>query len=289
MERKHFLKLLSILPLTGAAMKLQQLNKFLPALPNTETMPVLFIGHGIPTNAIVDNEFTNKWKEIAKTLPKPKAIICISAHWETNGTYVTAMQTPKTIHDYGFMGNELGNIRYEAKGNPELASELKDSISSPLINLNHDWGLDHGCWVVMRHLFPNADIPIIEMSLDKTKDGLYHLELAKQLNHLRKKGVLIVASGGSVHNMSQAASEFIQHDWAVEANNQINKIISDGEAIKLASYKSLSKEINFGVPTTEHFYPMLYALGLRGKNETVSIFNNKIAYGSFSMTCFRIG
>ena len=252
-------------------------------------MPVLFIGHGIPTNALADNEFTRSWREIAKKIPQPKAILCISAHWETNGTYLTAMQYPTTIHDYGFMGRELRAVEYKAPGNPTLAHELQGKIHSSPIQLNQDWGFDHGCWVVMRHLYPQPDIPIIEMSLDRTKDGISHFQLARELHFLRQKGVLIVASGGSVHNMKRALGENQAHDWAVEADRQINSIIANGDGKKLVRYQELSKEINLGIPTPEHYLPLLYALGLQGKNEAVEVFNNKTAYGSFSMTCLKIG
>jgi 4,5-DOPA dioxygenase extradiol len=195
-----------------------------------EEMPVLFVGHGNPMNAIEDNDFTKAWRNVAKTLPKPKAILCISAHWETKGTFVTAMEKPKTIHDFGGFPKELFDTQYPAPGSKWLADETKKIITSTPIGLDESWGLDHGSWSVLKQLYPAADVPVIEFSLDYSKDAQSHFDLAKELNGLRKKGVLIVGSGNMVHNFQYANFEAMHDsskalDWAIEANLEFKKMI----------------------------------------------------------------
>ena len=258
-----------------------------------EQMPVLFIGHGSPMNAIEDNEFTTAWKTIAKTIPKPKAILCISAHWETNGTFVTAMEKPKTIHDFGGFPKALFDTEYPAPGSKWLADETKKIITSTNVGLDEAWGLDHGSWSVLKQLYPAADIPVIELSLDYTKDAQYHFDLAQQLAGLRKKGVLIVGSGNMVHNFSYANFNStglspMALDWAIEANNSFKQLITDNDFKPLINYKNYSKAFQLSAPTPEHYLPMLYALALRGKNEKVSFFNDKVVGASFSMTSLKI-
>src|SRR5690606_23312743 len=181
MNRKSFLKSLVILPLTAATMKLNDLNKMTEPLSNTVKMPVLFLGHGSPMNAIEENEFVAGFRNIAKTIPKPNAILCISAHWETKGTFVTAMQNPSTIHDFGGFPKELFEVQYPAPGSPELAKETKSLITKTEVGLDDKWGLDHGAWSVIKHLYPNADIPVIQLSLDYSQTPQYHYELAQQI------------------------------------------------------------------------------------------------------------
>lgn len=171
-------------------MELNDLNKIAGLFNNTEPMPLLFIGHGNPMNAITKNEFTVGWDKIGKSLPRPNAVICISAHWETNGTFVTTMEKPRTIHDFYGFPTELFNVEYKAPGSPYLAAETKKLVTKTLVELDNNWGLDHGCWSVVMHLFPGADIPVIELSLDYTKQPQWHYELAKELSYLRKKGIL---------------------------------------------------------------------------------------------------
>ena len=169
--------------------------------PDTPAMPMLFLGHGSPMNAIEENEFTKTWRAIGSSLPRPRAILCVSAHWETNGTFVTAMDAPPTIHDfYGFPG-ELSDVRYPAPGSPELAGNTKQLVTRAIVELDRSWGLDHGCWSVAKHLYPDAGIPVIQLSLDRTKPAAWHYELARELSPLREKGVLILGSGNIVHNL----------------------------------------------------------------------------------------
>ncbi len=260
-------------------------------------MPVLFVGHGSPMNAIEDNEFSQGWYTVGKDLPKPKAILCVSAHWETWGTLVTAMENPKTIHDFGGFPPELYAVRYPAPGSPWLAEEIKKVIRSVEIGLDADWGLDHGCWSVLRQMFPKADIPVVQLSLDYTQPGLYHYNLAKELAPLRDQGVLILGSGNMVHNLRRVVlpggdlSNFNQPfalEWAKEADAIFKKLISTESFEALADYQSLGASVQLAVPTPEHYLPMLYALALKTKDETVTYFNDKPLAGSLTMTSLLI-
>jgi 4,5-DOPA dioxygenase extradiol len=197
MNRKTFLKSLALLPLAGSTMRLQDLNKMTQPLNSTEKMPVLFLGHGSPMNAIEENEFVAGFRNIAREIPKPQAILCVSAHWETRGTFVTAMENPITIHDFGGFPKALFEVQYPAPGSPELATQTKSIIQKTEVHLDDKWGLDHGAWSVIKHLYPNADIPVIQLSLDYYQTPQYHYELAKELASLREKGVLIIGSGNT--------------------------------------------------------------------------------------------
>jgi 4,5-DOPA dioxygenase extradiol len=271
-------------------MDLSDLSRITSSLGDTAPMPLLFVGHGNPMNAITDNEFSRGWREAGKALPKPNAILCVSAHWETRGTFVTAMEKPQTIHDFGGFPPELYEVPYPAPGSPALAQETKRRITATEVGLDLEWGLDHGCWSVLRHLFPHAGVPVIELSLDRTKDPRWHFDLAKELAPLRRKGVLIAGSGNMVHNLRmidwKAAEGF---DWAREANDQLKRLIAGDGSEMLTNYRSLSKEVQMGVPTPEHYIPLLYPLGLKEEGETVSFFNDRTELGAISMTSFRIG
>jgi len=256
----------------------------------SEPMPALFVGHGNPMNAITDNEFSRGWREIGKSLPKPRAVLCVSAHWETRGTYVTAMQKPPTIHDFGGFPPELYEVQYPAPGSPALAGEAKEQVRSADVMLDFEWGLDHGCWSVLRHMFPECDVPVIELSLDSTKPPRWHYDLARELAPLRKKGVIIAGSGNIVHNLGmvdwRAQDGF---DWAMQANETLKSLIAGGEGERLVDYRSLGREVQMGVPTPEHYIPLLYAMGLREEAENVSFFNDRTELGAISMTSFRVG
>ena len=274
-------------------MGLKEFNKMTEMFGNTEQMPVLFLGHGSPMNAIEDNEFSRKWEEIGKTLPKPEAVLCISAHWETRGTFVTAMLKPATIHDFGGFPQTLFDVQYPAPGSPVLAAGTKNIITKTEVGLDEKWGLDHGCWSVVRHLYPKADIPVIQMSLDYYQTRQYHYDIAKELATLRKKGVLIIGSGNMVHNLGMVAwaklnSEEYGYDWAIEANEKMKKNILSDDHNQLINYKSQGKAYNMAIPTPEHYLPLLYALALKEKNEKLILFNDKIVAGSLSMTSLRI-
>ena len=261
---------------------------------NTPRMPVLFVGHGSPMNAIEENEFVQGWRNLGKTLPHPKAILCVSAHWETLGTYVTAMPKPKTIHDFGGFPKALYEVEYPAPGSPELANETKDTITKTSIGLDEKWGFDHGAWSVIRRLYPEADVPVIEMSLDYSQAPQYHFELAKELAALRKKGVLIIGSGNMVHNLRLVAWDKMNepeygYDWAIGANDKFKTLIESGDFKSLINYTNLGREVQLAVPTPDHYLPLLYSLALKENDEPISFFNDKSVMGSLTMTSVKIG
>ena len=253
-------------------------------------MPVLFMGHGNPMNAIEDNVYTKSWAEMTKTLPVPKAILCISAHWETRGTRVTAMKNPRTIYDmYGFP-KELYEVQYDCPGAPELAAEVVNSIQKTKVALDHAWGLDHGTWSVLARMYPKADIPCFQMSLDKTRDLQYHYDLAKELAFLRKKGVLIIGSGNIVHNLRYAQFGSVEpYDWAIEFDALSKQAMDDRNHKALINYKEFGKSAELSVNSAEHYIPLLYALALQGNDETLSYTNADIAFRSGSMRCVKVG
>jgi 4,5-DOPA dioxygenase extradiol len=257
-------------------------------------MPVLFLGHGNPMNAIEDNEFVRGWVDMGKSLPKPASILCISAHWETRGTNITAMKMPPTIHDFGGFPKELFEEQYPAPGNPDLAVEIKRIIKKTEVGLDDKWGLDHGAWSVIKHLYPKADIPVVQLSMDYYQQPQYHYDLAKELSVLREKGVLIIGSGNMVHNLGLISWEKIEepgfgYDWALEANDTIKNLIQSNDHKALINYKSLGKAVNMAIPTPDHFLPLLYSLALKEENETINIFNDRAVGGSLTMTSIKIG
>ncbi len=256
--------------------------------------PVLFIGHGSPMNGIEDNEFSQTWKKFGKEIPKPKAVLVISAHWLTNGTKITAMENPKTIHDFGGFPKELFEVQYPAKGNPELALATQKLITSTPVELDHDWGLDHGTWTVVRHMYPNADIPVLQLSIDYNKPAQYHFDLAKQLASLRKKGVLIIGSGNMVHNLRMIAWDKLNennygYDWAIEMNSIFKDKIASGDFKSLIAYEKLGAAAQLAIPTPDHYFPLLYNLGLQDSADTIRFFNDKSVGGSLTMTSVKIG
>ncbi len=271
-------------------MKLNTLTKMTEHFADTPPMPVLFLGHGNPMNAIEDNEFSQGWAAMGKTITKPKAILCISAHWETSGTFITAMDKPQTIHDFGGFPQALFDVQYPAKGNVELAKETQSGIKKAAVGLNYDWGLDHGCWSVLNRMYPNADVPVLQLSLDYNQTAQWHYELAKELAFLRKKGVLIIGSGNIVHNLGLVNWKDDQtFDWAVEANATVKKLITANDFKSLIEYSKLGKSLQLAVPTPEHYLPLLYSLALKTDSETLSYFNDKLVMGSISMTSVKIG
>ncbi|QQX76044.1 4,5-DOPA dioxygenase extradiol [Aequorivita iocasae] len=293
MNRKQFLKSMALLPLIGSSMNLKDLNKMTATMSNTEKMPVLFLGHGSPMNAIDENEFVASFRRLGNELVRPNAILCISAHWETNGTYVTAMQNPPTIHDFGGFPQELFEVQYPAPGSPQLAKQTKAIITKTNVGLDDKWGLDHGAWSVIKHLYPNADIPVIQMSIDYTQPAKYHYELAKELNSLRTQGVLIVGSGNMVHNLRMVSwkrlNEVYAYDWTIEANEKMKNFIVNEDHKSLIDFKSQGKAFELAIPTPEHYMPLIYTLALKTKNEEITIFNDKPVGGSLTMTSVKIG
>jgi len=256
--------------------------------------PVLFIGHGSPMNGIEDNEFSRNWTKFGNDIPKPKAVLVISAHWLTNGTHITAMPNPKTIHDFGGFPQALFDVQYPAPGNPELAEAASKLITSTNVGLDHDWGLDHGTWTVVRHMYPNADIPVLQLSIDYSKPPQYHYDLAKQLKSLRKKGVLIIGSGNMVHNLRMVAWDKLQEpeygfDWAIEMNSIFKEKIYNHDFNALIQYEKLNPAAKLAIPTPDHYYPLLYAMALRDSKDEAGFFNDKAVGGSLTMTSVQWG
>lgn len=294
MNRKKFLiNLLAAVPATFTAMKLNAFENMTRSFENTPKMPVLFLGHGSPMNAIEENEFVQGFRRVSSEIETPKAILVVSAHWETQGTQVTAMENPRTIHDFGGFPKELYEIQYPAPGMPALAQDVKDLAKSAQVLPDEKWGLDHGAWTVIRHMYPKADIPVVQLSLDYYKKPKEHYELAKELNKLREKGILIVGSGNIVHNLRMIhwakLNENYAYDWANEANTKMKQLILEGNHHQLIDYSKLGKAIELSIPTPEHFLPLLYALALQDKKDEISIFNDEPIGGSLSMTSIKIG
>lgn len=293
MNRKSFLKILGLTPFLYSMKNINELYTTSQAFPNTEKMPVLFLGHGSPMNAIEENQFVTGFRNIAKTLPKPNAILCVSAHWFTKGTKVTAMKMPQTIHDFGGFPQELFNVQYPAKGSPELAQITHELVLPTPVELDHEWGLDHGAWTVIKHLYPNADIPVIQLSIDYTKPAQYHFELAQKLQALRNKGILIIGSGNIVHNLrlvdfANFDRDNYGYDWAIEARETVNNYLIDGNYKPLIEYDKQSKALQMAIPSPDHYLPLIYTLGLQQKGESISLFNDKLVAGSLSMTSLKI-
>lgn len=275
-------------------LKLDSLHQFTKNFKATERMPALFVGHGNPMNAIEDNIFTRGFESIAKELPRPNAILCISAHWETRGTFVTAMKQPETIHDFGGFPSRLYEVQYPAPGSPELALAIQQAITSTSVNLTNEWGLDHGCWTVAKFLFPEADIPVIEMSIDYSKPAAFHYQLGKELSALRRKGVIIIGSGNSIHNLrmvdwSNMDTVDSGYDWAIGVNERIRQFITEGDHQSLVNFDKLGKEFKLAIPTPEHFIPLLYTLALQEKDEVPDIFNDHLVAGSLNMMSVKLG
>ena len=270
------------------------INNIIKSGGSTELMPVLFVGHGSPMNAIEENEFVISWRNLGKSVPKPSAVLCISAHWETSGTFVTAMPKPPTIHDFGGFPQKLYEVQYPAPGSPELAFDVKRIINSAVVGLDEKWGLDHGAWSVIRNIYPLADIPVIEMSLDWQRSPQNHYDLAKELAPLRRKGVLIIGSGNMVHNLRMIAWDHANDpeygfDWALRSNELFKDLILKNNHKDLINYTGLGKDVQMAVPTPDHYLPLLYSLALMNENEPVSFFNDKTVMGSLSMTSLQIG
>jgi 4,5-DOPA dioxygenase extradiol len=252
------------------------------------TLPALFIGHGSPMNAIEDNEFAQGWANVARSFPRPKAILCISAHWQTIGTQVTAMAQPKTIHDFYGFPQALFAVNYPAPGSPELAQLIQQTVRSTSVESDQQWGLDHGAWSVLCRMFPDADIPVVQLSLNQRKPPEFHYELGKELRALRRRGVLIVGSGNIVHNLRMLRWTDEAYEWAVEFDEQIKQAILAGDHDTIINYERLGELARLAVPTDEHFLPLLYVLACQ-ENEAVSFFAEKVTLGAISMRSLRVG
>jgi 4,5-DOPA dioxygenase extradiol len=254
-----------------------------------EKMPVLFVGHGSPMNAIEDNEFSRAWKDEGQALPKPRAILCISAHWVTRGTLVTAMEQPRMIYDmYGFP-KELYEVKYSAPGSPDLAEQVRRIINKTTVQMDQEWGLDHGTWSVLNRMFPEANVPVIQMSLNANLQISDHYEVAKQLKELREEGVLIIGSGNIVHNLSMVQFGDFAYDWATEFDSQIKNWILTNDHDPIINYQKQGQAAQLSINSGEHYVPLLYSLALKDENEPISFFTEKVWGGSVSMRSVKIG
>ena len=254
-----------------------------------EKMPVLFVGHGSPMNALEDNEFTRAWTDAGRALPKPRAIVCVSAHWVTRGTLVTAMDQPRMIYDmYGFP-RELYEVKYPAPGSPDLAEQIRRIIKKTDVQMDHEWGLDHGTWSVLKRMFPDATVPVIQMSLNANLQVPDHYAVAKQLKELREEGVLIISSGNIVHNLSLVQFGDFAYDWAVDFDGQVKDWILKDEHDPLINFDKQGQAAQLAINTAEHYVPLLYSLALKEEGEAVSFFAEKVWGGSVSMRSVRIG
>jgi 4,5-DOPA dioxygenase extradiol len=256
-------------------------------------MPCLFVGHGSPMNAIESNRYTEEWQRQATKIPIPKVILCISAHWLTRGTFVTHTANPKTIHDFGGFPQKLFNVQYPALGSPEWAERISSLVQEPAIGLDEQWGLDHGTWSILKSMYPAANIPVLQLSIDYHQPPQFHYDLGKKLQSLRNEGVLILGSGNMVHNLGMVAFDKMDQafgfDWALEMDAYCSTHILKGEHQALIDYRNLGKSALLSVPTPDHYYPLLYILGLQEKGETVELFNAGPIAGSLTMTSVKIG
>jgi len=265
---------------------LQRLNATF--VDSERKMPVLFVGHGSPMNAIEDNEFSRAWVEAGKALPRPSAILSISAHWETSGTLVTAMERPKTIYDFYGFPESLYEMKYPASGSPKLARLIQDTVQKTQVGFDQAWGLDHGTWIVLCRMFPKADIPVVQLSLDRTQPSPFHYALGKELRPLRNKGILIVGSGNIVHNLGMMAWQGKAYDWAKEFDETTKQSILSRDHASIIHYQDLGEAAHLSVPTNEHYLPLLYVLALQDEQEQVHFFNEGVTLGSISMRSLSI-
>jgi 4,5-DOPA dioxygenase extradiol len=290
MHRKTFLKYMALSPLLGSALSLSSLSQWSGTRPASPRMPLLFLGHGSPMNAIEANAFSKGWEEAATNLPRPEAILCVSAHWETRGTRVTAMEQPRTIHDFGGFPQALFDVQYPAPGHPGLAGETRSLFDPGQVQADLEWGLDHGSWSVIRRMYPQADIPVLQLSLDTRLSPEQHFNLAARLAPLRRKGVLILGSGNIVHHLGRIDWKNPQggYDWALEARDGFKRFIEGRDHHSLFRYQQLSQAYRLAVPTPEHYLPLLYILALQEKDEDIRFFNDQVVMGSIAMTSLRI-
>ncbi len=256
----------------------------------TSKMPAVFIGHGSPMNTLETNRFTEVWRRLGETLPRPKAILMVSAHWYTRGIGVTAMSEPRTIHDFGGFPQALFDVRYPAPGSPELAREVATLLEPLPVTLDQGWGLDHGTWSVLAHIYPEADIPVIQLSMDAQMSPAEHVALARKLNVLREQGVMIMGSGNVVHNLgvidwSNREGGF---DWAVAFNDAIRTAVEAKNVEGLANYP-VYPGARLSVPTAEHYLPLLYVMAQADDEDPVSIITDGLVMGSISMLAVQVG
>ncbi|MDD5772664.1 MAG: 4,5-DOPA dioxygenase extradiol [bacterium] len=257
-----------------------------------DLMPVIFFGHGNPMNAISKNSYSDGWVSIGKSIPRPKAVLAISAHWYIPACAVTANLKPRTIHDFGGFPRELYQVEYPAPGSPKLARRVKDLINPVSVSLDESWGLDHGTWAVLTHVFPGGDIPVVQLSIDERQPPSFHYEMGKRLAPLREEGVLVIGSGNIVHNLHAYAwgsREVEPFDWAMRFEKQVRELLLKGDDAQVVEYERLGNDAMLSVPTPDHYLPLLYVLGLRKEKERISFPVEGVDGGSVSMLAVQIG
>lgn len=257
----------------------------------TETMPTLFFGHGNPMNALSRNTYSEGWSAIGKSIPRPKAVLSISAHWYIRACAVTVNTAPRTIHDFGGFPKKLYEVIYPAPGSPELARRVTDLLPRAAVTMETSWGLDHGTWSVLKHVFPDADVPVVQLSIDETKPASFHYELGKRLAPLRDEGVLVIGSGNLVHNLhayAWGAREVSPFDWAVRFEQQVQELLLKGDDARIVAYEDMGEDARLSVPTPDHFLPLLYVLGLRRDQDQLSFPVQGVDGGSVSMLAIQL-
>jgi 4,5-DOPA dioxygenase extradiol len=255
-------------------------------------MPAVFFGHGNPMNALLENSYTRGWAAIGEEVPRPSAVLSVSAHWYISGTSVTAMTAPRTIHDFGGFPPELYRVEYPAPGDPALADRVRSLLAPISVDPDGDWGLDHGTWTVLRHVFPGADIPVVQLAIDKRQPAKFHFDVGKQLSPLRDEGVLIVGSGNLVHNLhayawGQRAVE--PYDWAVRFEDKARELLLAGNDGPLIAYETIGRDAVLSIPTPDHYLPLLYVIALRRESDTIRFPVEGVDGGSVSMLAVRLG
>ena len=292
MQRRSVLKALAMGPLLPPVLNLNKLFAAAANSPRTALMPVLFVGHGSPMNALEDNAFTRSLHQLRARLTPPKAIVVISAHWQTKGTFVTNNQRPPTIHDFEGFPPALERMQYPAPGQPDLAQAIVEHVHE--VHGAADWGLDHGTWAVLHHLYPQANIPVVQLSLDATKPPSWHFEFAQQLQYLRERGVLIMGSGNIVHNLQLSMPKFRTDDatpfaWATEFDAWVKNHLDRRDFAGLVDYQKAGSCGALAVPTLDHYLPMLYAVGLARPTEALTHTFEDVNFGGMSMRAFQVG
>lgn len=260
--------------------------------PANQRLPAIFFGHGNPMNALGNNAYTSAWSALGKRLPRPRAVLCISAHWYLPQLAVTAMAQPRTIHDFGGFPRELFAVQYPAPGDPALASEVQQLLAPLDVRLDSSWGLDHGTWSVLCHVFPNADVPVIQLSIDETRAPQFHYEIGQRLRPLRDAGVLIVGSGDVVHNLHAYAwggHPVEPYDWATRFETRVRELIAARDHGPLIEYAALGRDALLSVPTPEHYLPLLYVLGAADPDDAIAFPVEGMDGGSVSMLSIQIG
>jgi 4,5-DOPA dioxygenase extradiol len=260
-------------------------------MTTTHRLPVVFFGHGSPMNTLERNDYTETWRTFGASIAKPRAVLMISAHWFTRGTHVTAMETPETIHDFGGFPQALFDFQYPAPGAPELAQRVADLLAPLPVGLDREWGLDHGAWSVLAHVFPDADVPVVQLSIDRTQPAQFHYDLGKRLAPLRDEGVLIVGSGNVVHNLGimNWREQTIAYDWAVRFNDLVTSSLASGDHAPLIGYDQLGKDAELSINSAEHYLPLLYIIGLQNADDKLTVLAYGIFGGSISMLSFSVG